>query len=228
MAIYVGDKRYALFVGSTRRKVMAEKPLPYDAEVEYLEGTGTQYIDTGFYPRTTNVNIKVENKFNKSTLAGNNCILGARTNTQGDNGFKLPNFYSHTIECQGLVGVGSQSHQGDLIGEFDIDTDYTFYCDIKKDSQNFYINGVLNKALTASISSCDSGGTLYMFAMHQNGTRWQFKGKIYYCKIWQDDVLVRDYIPVRVGTTGYMYDRCTNTLFGNDGTGSFVLGPDKT
>ncbi len=22
-------------------------PLPYDAEVEYLEGTGTQYIDTG-------------------------------------------------------------------------------------------------------------------------------------------------------------------------------------
>ena len=34
MAIYVGDKRYAPYVGSTRRKVMTEKALPYDAEIE--------------------------------------------------------------------------------------------------------------------------------------------------------------------------------------------------
>ena len=28
----------------------AGKRLPYDAEVEYLESTGTQYIDTGWLP----------------------------------------------------------------------------------------------------------------------------------------------------------------------------------
>jgi hypothetical protein len=34
-------------------------------------------------------------------------------------------------------------------------------------------------------------------------------------------------IPVRCGTTGYLYDRVSGELFRNVGTGDFVLGPDK-
>lgn len=41
-------------------------------------------------------------------------------------------------------------------------------------------------------------------------------------------VLVRDYIPVRVGQTGYLFDNVSKQLFGNAGTGAFVIGPDKT
>jgi hypothetical protein len=37
---------------------------------------------------------------------------------------------------------------------------------------------------------------------------------------------VLDFIPVRVGQTGYLYDRVSGKLFGNAGTGDFVLGPD--
>ena len=43
--------------------------------------------------------------------------------------------------------------------------------------------------------------------------------------------LERDFIPVRVGSganaVGYMYDRVSGQLFGNAGTGAFVIGPDK-
>jgi hypothetical protein len=35
-----------------------------------------------------------------------------------------------------------------------------------------------------------------------------------------------DLLPVRCGTVGYMYDRVSGTLFGNDGTGGFVVGAD--
>ena len=35
-----------------RNALMAGKRIPYDAEVEYLESTGTQCIDTGIYPTT--------------------------------------------------------------------------------------------------------------------------------------------------------------------------------
>lgn len=210
-------------IALNRRRYMGGGALLYDAEVEYLEGTGTQYINTGFYPRTTNVNIKVENKFNKSTLSGDNCVLGARTGTTGDKGYKLPNFYNGVLEYQGLVRAG------ELTGTYTTDTDYTFIAELKQGSQNFYVNGVLNTEFSDSNASCNCGGNLYLFALNNNGqTRWQFKGKIYYCKIWEDDVLVRDYIPVRVGTTGYMYDRCTDTLYGNNGSGSFILGNDKT
>jgi hypothetical protein len=34
-------------------------------------------------------------------------------------------------------------------------------------------------------------------------------------------------IPVRIGTTGYMYDRVSGQLFGNAGTDDFILGNDK-
>ena len=50
--------------------------------------------------------------------------------------------------------------------------------------------------------------------------------KIYYFKIYDNGVLVRDFIPVRVGTTGYMYDSVSGRLFGNDGTGDFIVGAD--
>ena len=35
-----------------------------------------------------------------------------------------------------------------------------------------------------------------------------------------------DLVPVRIDQIGYLYDRVTQQLFGNQGTGSFVLGPD--
>ena len=42
-----------------------------------------------------------------------------------------------------------------------------------------------------------------------------------------DMATIRDFIPVRVGSTGYLYDKVSGQLFGNAGTGDFVLGPDK-
>ena len=51
--------------------------------------------------------------------------------------------------------------------------------------------------------------------------------RIYSCRIRVGGVIIRDYIPVRKGTVGYLYDRVTGELFGNAGTGDFALGPDK-
>ena len=56
----------------------------------------------------------------------------------------------------------------------------------------------------------------------------QFVGKLYSFRIEDDNnINIIDLIPVRVGTTGYMYDRVSGQLFGNDGTGDFIVGPDK-
>ena len=41
-------------------------------------------------------------------------------------------------------------------------------------------------------------------------------------------VSIFDFIPVRVGDIGYLYDRMSGQLFGNQGTGAFIIGPDKT
>ena len=51
---------------------------------------------------------------------------------------------------------------------------------------------------------------------------------MYFCKLWDNGVLVRDLIPVKdENNVGYMYDKLHNTLYGNLGTGDFIVGNEK-
>ena len=54
----------------------------------------------------------------------------------------------------------------------------------------------------------------------------QSYGRIYHLRIDKAGVTEFDLIPVRIGNEGYMYDRVSGKLFGNAGTGKFILGPD--
>ena len=38
--------------------------------------------------------------------------------------------------------------------------------------------------------------------------------------------MLRDFVPVRIGNVGYMYDKVSKQLFGSIGTGQFILGQD--
>ena len=55
---------------------------------------------------------------------------------------------------------------------------------------------------------------------------WYMKGRINRYSVTRDGAKILDFIPVRKGTVGYLYDRVSGALFGNAGTGDFVLGPD--
>jgi hypothetical protein len=50
--------------------------------------------------------------------------------------------------------------------------------------------------------------------------------RIYSWKIYSSNTLIMDLIPVRIGQIGYMYDKVSGKLFGNSGTGQFILGND--
>ena len=51
---------------------------------------------------------------------------------------------------------------------------------------------------------------------------------IYMAQIYENDTLVRNFIPARQNSDGKigMYDTVTNRFFTNDGTGTFIAGPD--
>lgn len=50
--------------------------------------------------------------------------------------------------------------------------------------------------------------------------------RLYNVELLRDGIKLRDYIPVRIGEVGYMYDKVSGELFSNAGSGSFILGPD--
>lgn len=66
--------------------------------------------------------------------------------------------------------------------------------------------------------------TLKLFGWNKDN--YGIHGRIYSAYVKQDGELIRDLIPVRQGTTGYMCDRVSGQLFRNVGSGNFTLGPD--
>ena len=51
----------------------------------------------------------------------------------------------------------------------------------------------------------------------------KFVGRMYYCKVWENGTLIRDFIPILrdSGDVG-MYDLVQHKFYGNAGTGAFT------
>ena len=87
-----------------------------------------------------------------------------------------------------------------------------------------YINDVLKDTYSKDTTSTDPIAVLNSY----DGT-FCSKAKLWWIQITDsNNQLLFDGIPVRAGQVGYLYDRVSGQLFGNSGTGSFVLGNDVT
>ena len=73
-----------------------------------------------------------------------------------------------------------------------------------------------------------AGNVLYIFAVDDfsGAANWFSAARLYGFKITRSGIPIRDYIPVRKGSGGYLYDRASGQLFGNAGKGKFLYGND--
>lgn len=198
-----------------RIRTLLENKLPYDAEIEYLESTGIQYLNTGIY--ITRYPIKIETKvyFNSSSPAEQD-VFG--------------NYYQQNNLCIIVGKYNSTFHlwYGYRWQPASLSTQrwYTLSFEAKTSSSvEMIINGNRYTNNNVALNATSSESPIYIFNV---GYKKQspLYGRVGYTKIYDNNVLVRDFIPVRVGQTGYMYDKVSGQLFGNSGTGSFILGPD--
>lgn len=186
--------------------------LPYDAEIEFLESTETQYIDTGAIIKYSDVAEAVASINNRNSIFGY-----TNSQTQPQQKFNITG-----------RGTSSYAYFGQLDTSFGrtttlYDTKYKFSLGDGK----FIIDGTIVGTREYTDDTLD--GSLVLFARKQNNIINDYLvGKMYSFSVTRNFVKILDYIPVRVGTVGYMYDRVSGRLFGNEGTGDFVIGPDKT
>lgn len=198
--------------------------LTYDAEVEYLEGTGSQYINTGLKANTTTTRLDISIEFTDATSTQG--VFGSRNATIGRydscNAFILA---QNIFRPDWAAGGGSASDNITI-------SPNTIY-DISITRGALTING---QAYTySSTVSADQTHDFLLFNF-TNASDSPFsaglKGKIRYAKLYLNNVLVRDMTPVRFTnelgqSEGAMYDRVSGQLFRNQGTGAFIIGPDK-
>lgn len=191
--------------------MMMNKALPYDAEVEYLESTGNCIINTGFIPTGDDIRIQTKVLY-KGYTDGSSYLpwfytyVNEQTNT-----YRIVRGNTSTTTI--LLYNGSKANSG--IG-YNVALNNIYNIDFNRNK--YTIN--TRSGNLSTVKGTENSGYLYLFSP-------KFKGAFFFFRLWKDDVLMLDLIPVRKGNVGYMYDKVSGQLFGNAGTGQFILGPDK-
>ena len=221
------------------------KRKPYDAEVEYLQSTGTQYIDTGVILKSY---YKYEVTFScVSTNTDSKMLFGMYSWRSRDGTQALKDNFA--INCMGSWGVNnpkiaiySYPNNGVADSSFPnavqvaartVAVRYGEPNTVSHDSGVTYFNGeeIINRPSSMPNNPYNIPSYLFANAIRQQDTSvkpgYFFIGRIMSAKIKDaSGNLLRDFIPVRKKDVGCMYDRVSGQLFSNAGTGAFILGPD--
>ena len=214
--------------------------LPYDAEVEYLESTGTQWIDTGFVLQSSTFDFNVDFSLTRLYQEGENDIFGCYDYKSSYNP------YPFKITSGILLGVFKQTnlavYQSALtnLSSAATHTKYSVRFHSVSDAGYIMVNNVQTPfpfSGTWVRNGCHYGlfgngcdPTLLIKYQNKPSSQRVPCARVFHFSILEDGVLKLDFIPVRIGSganaVGYMYDRVSGTLFRNQGTGAFLIGPD--
>lgn len=200
MSNYLGSQRVALM----------QPRLPYEyQEVEYIESTGTQYIDTGYLQKNK---VTVDCKFYNSRPTKN--YLYGSTQSSGAmmyNGL----YYNDLLEYNWKEVYYTAS-------------DYVIMTQrIVGDNTVVVIN---DQSFTLKTGTAAIESTIYIFACN-GGTRLYYTPlRCYYFKIYDNNVLVRDFIPCYRKSDGEigLFDLVEMKFYENKGSGDFVKGENNT
>lgn len=189
--------------------------LPYDAKVEYLQSSGTQYIQLpmtvakGTFFSVSGTIIAVYNNTSKYS------IFSGTPYNQFEAKFYQRNTSDNTITYDSVVGTVSTS--GGWRVPIDAETEFELSTLGKTVDGVFY---ELSRPLTANITN------FRLFGGYRNNNRYPVKFRSF--KVIAGTTTLYDLIAVRKENIGYMYDKVSGNLFGNSGTGSFTYGNDVT
>lgn len=200
-----------------------------ERKVEYLESNGTQYIDTEIMANdTTEVEIAVAVANIGATWDG--CLLGSRTSTGSSDSYILWfNHYSNATIPQFNLIYNGKDCTGTLLVTDNPDDKHI----VKFRNKELYIDGNL-KATTTNTQPNSTLPLLFLALNTGSGVdSRKFRGKIYSCKIWQNNTLVRDFVPMISTEDGHigeacLFDTVTNKYFYNKGTGKFTTNLDES
>ena len=189
-------------------------PGRYANEVAFLESWGNQYIDTGIKPSTdTKIELKCLYCKSGAGLTNYGALIGA---DDRDNAYIL----NHSAVANFTYGL-------EFSNNFANPQTRLLTFDSTASPQNMRVydeGGSLVTTLTCLRGVFEVNQNLYLFAVNRGGTPVYGSNRILYCKIYDGDTLVRDYVPVEYDGIGYMYDKVSGLFFDNQGTGKFLFG----
>lgn len=196
--------------------------IPY-TELQYIESTGTQYFNTGYYP---NQNTRVEMIVETLNLTSTFVPFGTRESSRLDyvvginfNNQNYIQFNTNTAEYFGNSNNFLNTKLKIIL--------YNGY--FKIEAINDESKTIESEFSTRSNFNCVT--SLYLGCLNNNGsTRYlDQKYRIFSTKIFENDVLIKDLIPAidKFHDSICLYDKISGNFLYNSGTGTMIAGGVK-
>jgi hypothetical protein len=185
-----------------RRLMMSIKKENY-TELEYLESTGTQYIDTGYIPTiNTDIKTRASSQYNAGSIPV--ALFGYLSGRNPYNRYAIQ-YHKNIIYCS----KGNTEASNDTI-------DYTKMCEIETQGSN-YIYDKKTISVAPLDFSVSNNLSIILFARQTVNVNRNSSAKIKYFQIYENNILVRDMIPV-LDKNGIacMYDKINKKFYYNE------------
>lgn len=209
-------------------------PTPPYIQYEYVQGNGTSYIVTDYYPKDTTT-IEIENSGRQApsitSQSGAAWVFGARTNKSNNTKYK---FFGVLYPGSGSAGSGGiRFDYRDSTYHNNSNSKIIQRAVIKMDSTGGYLddtkivtfsNGTSTlepnyaplALFTSSLYSESDGQVTY-----DGGV---YGGKIYSVKIYEGNTLVRNYVPAIKDDVVGMYETINGVMYGSAVSTPFTVG----
>ena len=180
------------------------KSIPY-TEIEYIETSGTQFIDTGVAP---NPDSRVICDFQAKDVDSENSIFGSRNNSSS-------RIFAFSIRSTGDWRFG---YGNSYVGTTNADTK-RHVVDVNKNVCTLDGSVLYTKDYVEFVGY----RTIHLGAIYGAGKYYYGRAKIYSCQIFDNDTMVRDFVPcINADGEAGMWDKLNNVFYGNNGSGEFI------
>lgn len=185
--------------------------------LEYIQSTGTQYVNTGFVPdQDSRIVLSVYFPIQNS----NQFLFGARNDSNGTSTMR-----SFSLN---VYNTFYRTHYNSKWIDYSSSISFSEKFVVDKNKNVTTLNG--ENVVSHTYAEFKSPVKLTLLAVNTNGTISGYAiAKLYSCQIYDNGTLVRDYIPCQKpdGTIG-LWDEVNSVFYGNAGTGTFIAGPVVT
>lgn len=192
--------------------------LPY-IKLEYIQASGTQYIDTGYKAsQATKTEMLIQTVNTTSTFVpfgsrgyySNDYIIGIDYNDR--------NYIQYNTNTAIYTSYGEGAPLRNTLMTVSLDNT----------KGRITYNNTNIDMIPTDTGSFSCPVNLYLGCLNDNGTvKYSQPYKLYSCKIYNGETLTRDYIPVKRKSDNAicLYDKVSEEFFTNAGSGVFTAGP---
>lgn len=216
-----GKYKVPVVCGGTTTNIYLDEPIDARAnipseyeEVEYIESTGTQYINTGF---KLNTNCRIVFDYYLTDLVSFSPFGSYQTQNQ-------IGFTSYVTDNTSRFGTFVTRRLTGNYNNYQINNRAHF----EYSKNGLYQNGSLVYSITTN--DAVSNYNCFIFGRNADDVATGLGNiRLYYFKIYNNDSLVRNFIPCyrKSDNVAGLYDLVNSTFYTNEGTGNFIVGSIK-